>query len=66
MTKRAPGDACECCAKCAQLLRHHVFTKRGLREPDHAVLADLLFPYRVPAGASGPEWHAPSGRPSST
>ena len=44
-SKRVPCDTHPQCFKWSQLLHNHVFTKRGPREPDHAIVANLLFPY---------------------
>ena len=50
--KRVPREAHALYCKCAQRIRNRVFTKHGAgargcgaREPDSAILANLLFPY---------------------
>ena len=45
--KRVPREAHALYCKCAKLIRNHVFTKHGAgaREPDIAILANLLFSY---------------------
>ena len=50
--KPVPREAHALYSKCAQLIRNHVFTEHGTRargcgarEPDLAILANLLFSY---------------------